>query len=468
MTDVTGGGGFHGFKSLRRLRLDGNKLTTLEALVPCVSLEELSVEHNFLPSLAGVGALAELRRLDAGCNKIADVLELRKLGKLGHLSLDDNLVDSLDTFAHLASLMELYVSNNLIEEVRSILLLKQLPRLLVLDLSGNELCVALDCRLYVMFHLRRLKVLDGRPITQEEHREAEDKFSGRITMELLEDKLGPAPSCYSFRSVDLSSQNIKEIGSLINDDIFPSLRELNLEGNPIADIRTMGPLSKLLVLKVNRTKIDLEKGMLADGEGQGGIAFLPHLQVLELGFCGIYDMSHFANFPMQTLRILHLPGNDITKVDGLSHMEQLRELVLDKNKVKQVDEHAFEGLRSLRELRMDDNGLKSLSNFGPLPRLRALHLSLNRVAELNELEKLRGLRHVVIVNLAQNPVSRKPLYRAHVINAVGSVRAIDGREVTDDERERTEQLLQGGSGQPPPGAGIYVFTESAAIDLFIR
>jgi len=140
-------------------------------------------------------------------------------------------------------------------------------------------------------------------------------------------------------------------------------------------------------------------------------------------------------------------------------MEQLRELVLDKNKVKQIDENSFEGLRSLRELRMDDNGLKSLANLGPLPRLRALHLSVNRIAELSELEKLRNLRHVVVINLAQNPVARKPLYRAHLINAVGSARAIDGREVTDEERERVEQLLQGGSAQPPPGAGVYVFND---------
>lgn len=453
--------GLTGFTQLRRLRLCGNRLTSLEKLAACAALEELSVERNLLSTLTGAGSLPELRRLDAGSNRICDILDIKKLTKLSQLSLEDNLIDSLDTFAALLSLAELYLSSNLVEEMRSVLLLKQLPRLLVLDLAGNDLCNEAEYRLYTIFHLKRLKVLDGIPLVAAEQHEAEEKFSGRITMELLEDKLGPSPSCYNFRSVDLSSQSLKELGQLLNDDVFPSLRELNIDGNPVTDIRSVGPLSKLLVLKANRSKIDLEKGMLADPDSGGGIASMPHLQVLELGHSGLTDISFFANFPLPALRILHLPGNEISKVEGLSHLEQLRELVLDKNKVKQIDEHSFEGLRSLRELRMDDNGLKSLANIGPLPRLRALHLALNRIAELSELEKLRNLRHVVIVNLSQNPVARKPLYRAHLINSVASARAIDGREVTDEERERAEQLQQGSDPTRQQMGNMYIFNDQA-------
>ena len=50
---------------------------------------------------------------------------------------------------------------------------------------------------------------------------------------------------------------------------------------------------------------------------------------------------------------------------------QLRELVLDKNKIRHVDFGALLSLINLRELRVEENGLKSLSNFAPLPRLQA-------------------------------------------------------------------------------------------------
>jgi Leucine-rich repeat (LRR) protein len=119
----------------------------------------------------------------------------------------------------------------------------------------------------------------------------------------------------------------------------------------------VGPLSKLLVLKINKTKVDMEKMLTEEDEG-GGIGSLPHLQVLEIGDSGITDISQFAHFQLSALRILHLPGNDITKLEGLSHLEQLRELVIDHNKVKQFDEQSFQGLRCLRELRAEDNCLR--------------------------------------------------------------------------------------------------------------
>jgi len=249
---------------------------------------------------------------------------------------------------------------------------------------------------------------------------------------------------------------------LLNDDMFPSLRELNVEGNPFTDMRTLGPLSKLAVLRMSKSKIDLDK-MLAEDEQGGGLASLPHLQVLEMGESGIADISGFEKFPLQSLRILHLNGNDISKLEGLSQLQQLRELVLDHNKIKQFEENSFQGLKCLRELRVEDNGLKSLANLGPLPRLRALYLSQNRIAELPELEKLSSLRHVMLVHLQQNPVARKPLYRAHIIQAVGSVRVIDGREVSEEEREKSEQLLQ--STDPSKAMGLYAFADQQTANV---
>eukprot|EP00435_Cladocopium_sp_Y103_P068210 s894_g31.t1 len=438
------------------LCLSDNEIPNLDWLPPLQKLESLHLERCNLTSLRGIARCQELQKLEAGGNHLTDALELQKLSKLSQVSLEDNFVDSLDTFAQLSCLMELYLSNNVIEELRSLLLLKQLPKLLVLDLAGNDLCKASDYRQYAMFHLRKLKVLDGIPLSKAEQQQADEKFSGKVTMELLEDKLGPSPSCYTFRTVDLSSQGIREIGQLINDDLFPSLRELVLDGNPITDIRNLGPLVKLLVLRLNKTKLDLEGGVLGGAEFTGGFGTFPNLQVLELGYSCIADMRVFSELPLQSLRILHLPGNEISKLEGLNKMEQLRELVLDKNRVKQFDEKSFEGLRALRELRVEDNGLKSLSNMSPLPRLRALYLSLNRIVELSELEKLRPLRHLLVVHMAQNPVARKPQYRLQLLHCVPTARAVDGREVTPEERERLDQVAFMDGGKT---AAVYVFND---------
>lgn len=436
-------GSFTGFTRLRCLNLSGNQLTSLTAISSCLALEELAVEDNRLTSLEGVSALSALRRLDAGSNQIANAMDIKHLSRLTQVSLADNCMYELDTFAFMHSMMELYLSNNAIEQTRSILLLKQLPKLLVFDLFGNDLCSSADYRRYTIFHLRTLKVLDGIPVTLNEQADAEAQLSGKLTTELLEEKLGSFPACYNMNSLDLSNQGLRELGCLLNDDYFPCLHELNLDGNPFTDITQVGPLSKLMVLRLGRTKIDLERGMLAAGNRDGGIASLPHLQVLDLSQSGILEMSHFERFPLVLLRILHLPGNDICRVGGISHLTHLRELILDRNKVKHFDDDSFDGLQSLRELHVEENGLKSLANLKPLPKLRALYLSINRIAEFTELEHLRQLNHVLFIHLAQNPVARKPLYRSHVIHHLPTVRAIDGKEVTEDERGKVEQHVTG-------------------------
>ena len=58
----------------------------------------------------------------------------------------------------LVSLMELYVQNNLLLEFTEINHIRELPKLMVVDLIGNPLCEAPDYRLYAVYSLRKLKV----------------------------------------------------------------------------------------------------------------------------------------------------------------------------------------------------------------------------------------------------------------------------------------------------------------------
>jgi len=53
------------------------------------------------------------------------------------LSIEDNHINTLKDFPNLPHLMEIYLSNNCLEEIREIMNLKNLSRLIILDLSGN-------------------------------------------------------------------------------------------------------------------------------------------------------------------------------------------------------------------------------------------------------------------------------------------------------------------------------------------
>lgn len=53
------------------------------------------------------------------------------------LSLENNEISRLDGLEDLQCLMELYVGNNLINDVKETIKLKDLQRLIILDISGN-------------------------------------------------------------------------------------------------------------------------------------------------------------------------------------------------------------------------------------------------------------------------------------------------------------------------------------------
>jgi Leucine-rich repeat (LRR) protein len=86
--------------------------------------------------------------------------------------------------------MELYLGNNMIDEIKEIINLKELQRLIILDISGNNLIKVENYRIYCIFNLRRLRVLDGLSVENSECIEAKETFAGRLTTEILDQRLG--------------------------------------------------------------------------------------------------------------------------------------------------------------------------------------------------------------------------------------------------------------------------------------
>jgi hypothetical protein len=120
---------------------------------------------------------------------------------------------------------------------------------------------------------------------------------------------------------------------------------------------------------------------------------------------------------------------------------QVRELVLDKNKIRHLDFGAMKSLVNLRELRLEENGLKSLANLGPLPRLQSLHLGSNRITDIADMDKLVALPCLLDCTLGNNPIARKQLYRATAIQKLASLRILDNKEITAEERDRVDVLF---------------------------
>ena len=124
-------------------------------------LEELSLEKNKISTIENLGHLKSLKKLDLGSNRITMIQGIKNLESLTQLSLEDNQIQRLSGFDDMQTLMELYLGNNMIDEIKEIINLKELQRLIILDISGNNLIKVDNYRIYCIFNLRRLRVLDG-------------------------------------------------------------------------------------------------------------------------------------------------------------------------------------------------------------------------------------------------------------------------------------------------------------------
>ena len=79
-----------------------------------------------------------------------------------------------------------------VASLSELLWLKELPKLIILDMFGNPCFEDANYRLHTIFYLKKLKVLDGVPVDMTELNAARDKYAGRITEEWLEEHLGHA------------------------------------------------------------------------------------------------------------------------------------------------------------------------------------------------------------------------------------------------------------------------------------
>ena len=70
-----------------------------------------------------------------------------------------------------------------------------------------------------------------------------------------------------------------------------------------------------------------------------------------------------------------------------------------------------------------------------------MYLGFNRIADIAELDKLGSIPFPLEMTLGNNPVARKQLYRPSLIHRFPTLKFVDGKEISIEERERVELLF---------------------------
>lgn len=446
--------GLERLENLKYASFNKNDITKMEGFDHCMKLQELSLENNCISKLEGISKLTQLKRLCLGNNLISTLENtgIHYLVQLTYLSLEGNRLSSLLGLQKMSTLVELYVGNNIISSVREIFYLKMLSNLVILDLFGNPVAMDTDnYRLFIIYHLKNLKALDGSAIEAMEGNLAKDTFGGRLTPDFVAEKLGHS-NFHDVRELDLPNCSIRIVDLGIGDT-FLNLRSVNLEHNNLTSFSGLIHLPNIRVLCLNHNHIECimpkqkPVNKLSKQSSSKNLEFFSNdsstpimesLEVLHLGYNGIKDMSTLQLSRLTSLKALFLQGNEISKVEGMEGLHDLRELVLDRNKIKIITELSFANQRNLQELHLEENRVRELTYLNCMDNLQRLYMGSNRVQEMAEIEKLEGLNNLAEISLVNNPVARRHLHRPILVYRLKQLVIIDGIPITDEERGKAE------------------------------
>ncbi len=215
----------------------------------------MNLEKNKITKIEGLNTLTYLKKLELGKNKITVIENLSHLENLNQLSLEDNQIETIADFPMFKNLMELYIGNNYIENVKEIKHLSELPKLIILDISGNPFTKEPSYRIFILFFIKKLKVLDGISIEAAEAQLARETFTGRLSDEVLETRLGGVTAA-EVKILDLSNCKLRDFDDMFTAQKFPQLRELNIGNNLFQTLRCIGYMPHLRLLNMTGNKID--------------------------------------------------------------------------------------------------------------------------------------------------------------------------------------------------------------------
>ncbi|KAK3205378.1 hypothetical protein Dsin_019424 [Dipteronia sinensis] len=88
-----------GFKCIKKISLQSNRLTSKKGFEDCVALAELYFSHNGISKMEGLSTFVNLKVLDVSSNKLTSVDDIQSLPRLEDLWLNDNQIESLESIA---------------------------------------------------------------------------------------------------------------------------------------------------------------------------------------------------------------------------------------------------------------------------------------------------------------------------------------------------------------------------------
>jgi len=281
--DMTSFGQFH---DLQYLNLSSNHLVNLSNIRNNIHLSELNLSNNELNNLKGIEKLINLTKLNLSQNKLIGELDLSKseLPHLEVLNLSENNIQSVIGIENLPELRVLDLTENQVihiscsvkhKSLKKLILklnnlkklnLEPFPHLRVLRIDGNSLNVLTD--------INRLKYLQELSVKCQSNTNIVDNImqnstilqtldlSGNVRFDLArfanQTREIQSRTYFSLTKLVLTAMNLTALPRSFSN-LYPNIRELNLNFNRIDNLNGLSQLSnlrKLYLVSNNITKTE--------------------------------------------------------------------------------------------------------------------------------------------------------------------------------------------------------------------
>lgn len=429
-----------GQNDVQILYINLNKISKITNLTQFSSLIELHIQNNKITHIENLPY--SLLKLDISNNELQSLDGISQAEKLKWLNIENNAITSIAQIISLQNLVEFYSAGNFIDNVKECYQLRQLPKLEIVDISSNEVCRAVhEIRLGMIFYCQKLKNFNRINVDDTERQKATEFFTGKLTNEILEKKLGVGYDTKAIRELDLSSLKLKDELGMFSKDNYPLLYKLNLARNLFTTFSIFGSLPSLVELNMNYNMINCILGK-NEKKSNKGIYGLTSLESLELSGNSINNLSGIQN--LRSLKILVLRENNINKIESINKMNDLTFLDISFNKIRNVDRTQLGVLPSLQILLCDNNFLKSINAFSKFESVQTLSFENNKIYDYSSIEKIALLENLRDFSIQNNPLTKLANYRTRMITKFEQLIKLDGIEISTEERDMIAMDIQMG------------------------
>jgi hypothetical protein len=171
----------------------------------------------------------------------------------------------------------------------------------------------------------------------------------------------------------------------------------------------------------------------------------PNLSILEMSNNYIRRIENLEN--LFFLQSLNLEKNFISKLENLNENINLETIILNKqiltkNQTFEIIPEGINPRNKITDLQLENCNMYDPSKLLLFPNIKSMKLANNRIFDLNTLlESYKSMQNLNYLTIKNNPFTEiNKNYRDYIIIRCGSLEEIDGKTVTQNEKQYVNSL----------------------------